>query len=352
MSVASALHVFVCYNALSYEASLRIFAGLRQADEATEGAFLLMFDADDARLPERVRCFRLSPPMEAYSRWTKAFRIAAWFETVKASLFGEGHRPLHVYVAHPLELPGNHFLFYKRPGDRVDLLPDGLSNYIHVSMKPERLSAWPRYITRVILEVLAARLHGFRYMPVVGGHQTQYETGLYDAIWTFNPTGYLTRVGELEVVPRGERLAIARTPGPPAVLFLDQELHAWVDAEAEAEMRATVTRTLLSRSPQRVLYKAHPRGRNRIATLRAEGLAVEDVSARVPAERLLETHDVSTVIGFFSTTLVLLSPSEVAERVAVLPEPGSRGILRPRTLDRARAALGAAGVQLVASRST
>jgi hypothetical protein len=347
-----ALHVFVCFGALPFEASLRILAELRRADASCAAAFVLTFEADASRLPANVRVFRLSPPMQTYSRWEKPFKVAAWFEQVHREVLAMAPGPLHVYMAHPAELPGNHFLFRKRPGDEVDLLPDGLLNYVHSSLRPERCARWPRYLVRVALETVAAKLHGFSYVPLLSGHQTQFERGLYDASWTFRPEGYLTRCGDLKVVPRAEapRASQSKDEGP-VVLFLDQELHGIVDGDLEAEMRAVASRVLGEQAPSRVLYKAHPRGKNRVDELRRAGLTVEDASGPTPAETLAELHEVAAVVGFYSTTLLLLSGSQVGRLIAILPRAEQASVRRPELVEQTTQAFLATGVHVVQSGS-
>ncbi len=346
----STLHVFVCFGALPFEASLAILADLRRADPACAAAFLLTFDADETRVPEGVRVFRLSPAMQTYSRWEKPFKVAAWFERVHHDLMAMTDGALHVYVSHPAELPGNHFLFHKRPGDCIDLLPDGLLNYVHSSLWPERAVGWPRYLTRVALETIAAKLHGFSYVPLLSGHQTQFERGLYDASWTFRPEGFLTRSGSVKIVPRAH---VAKAPGAkgdgPVVLFLDQELHGIVGLELETEMRARAIEVLAGQPGRRVLYKAHPRGKNRVSDLKKAGLWVEDASGPVPAETLVDVHDVSAVVGFYSSTLLLLPASRVIERVAILPRAERATVRRPELVQQTTQAFLATGVRVVFS---
>ena len=102
---SDALHVFVCFGALPFEASLRILAERRREDPSCAAALLVTFEADEARIPSDVRVFRLSPPMHTYSRWQKPFKVAAWFEQVHRELLSMASGRLHVYVAHPAELP-------------------------------------------------------------------------------------------------------------------------------------------------------------------------------------------------------------------------------------------------------
>ncbi len=342
------LHVFACFGALPFEASLAIFAELRRQDPSSEAAFLLTFDADDAQIPSGVQVFRLVPAMQTFSRWEKPFKVAAWFHGVHRQLLAS-ERPLHAYVPHPAELPSNHFVFHKRPGDRVELLPDGLLNYVDASLAPERVSGWPRYLTRVVLELMAAKLYGFSYVPLWSGHQTQFERGLYDACWTYRADGYLTISGEVKRVPDGTGLAAAptREREEGVVLYLDQELHGIVSAELESELRVQSLGVLSEPGVRRVLYKAHPRGRNRAHELSGRGFPVEDVTGHAAAEALIRARGVSRVVGFYSTTLLLASPEEVRERVAVLPEVKRTGVRRPDLVAQAARAFARSGVRIV-----
>lgn len=346
--MSSETHVFVCYNTLSYEAALRIIDGLSGGGAEPRCAVLLLCDADLERLPASVARWTMTPPMHALSRFEKPFRIASWFARVHAELLARFPGSFHAYVPHPLELPGNHFVFSKRPGDTVDLLPDGLVNYFERTMRPERLSAVPRYCVRIALEKIAARRHGFRYRPVWRGHQTQYEGGHYRTSWAFNPQGYLTVSGKLEVLPpvAGARDA-AQRPSQRAVLFLDQELHQIVGPELEAEMRRRALELIREQAPEVLYYKAHPRGKNRCDELGLGDVPIRDCSGPGPAERLVALEGIRTVVGFYSTSLLLLSAADVDVRFAVFPDPEDPRVRRPALVREARKPIQASGAVVV-----
>lgn len=350
--VSTPSHVFVCYNTLSYEAALRIIEDLSKREPDAPCAVLLLCEADLGRLPEQVKRWVLSPPMHALSRLEKPLRIAAWFETVHRELRAQFTGPVRAYVPHPLELPGNHFVFSRGAHDSVELLPDGLINYFERTMRPERPSALPRYAFRVVLECLAAWWHGFRYRPIWHGHQTQYERGLYAASWTFNPEGYLTISGELKVLPALQRMVARRAPRRRAALFLDQELYQVVGPLLEERLRQRAAEIVREQKPEVVYYKAHPRGKNRAGRLRELGLEVIDVSGPVPAEELIAKEAIGIVVGFYSTTLLLLSKQDVDVRIAVLPEPEDAGVRRPALLRDARKAIAASGATIEVARAT
>lgn len=350
--VSTPSHVFVCYNTLSYEAALRIIEDLSKREPDAPCAVLLLCEADLGRLPEQVKRWVLSPPMHALSRLEKPLRIAAWFETVHRELRAQFTGPVRAYVPHPLELPGNHFVFSRGAHDSVELLPDGLINYFDRTMRPERPSALPRYAFRVVLECLAAWWHGFRYRPIWHGHQTQYERGLYAASWTFNPEGYLTISGELKVLPALQRMVARRAPRRRAALFLDQELYQVVGPLLEERLRQRAAEIVREQKPEVVYYKAHPRGKNRAGRLRELGLEVIDVSGPVPAEELIAKEAIGMVVGFYSTTLLLLSKQDVDVRIAVLPEPEDAGVRRPALLRDARKAIAASGATIEVARAT
>lgn len=345
-------HVFVCYNTLSYEAALRIIHDLSKRDPGAPCAMLVLCEADLGRLPERVKRWVLTPPMHALSRYEKPLRIAAWFEEVHRELRAQFPGPVRAYVPHPLELPGNHFVFSRGAHDTVELLPDGLINYFERTMRPERLSALPRYAVRVALECLAAWWHGFRYRPIWNGHQTQYETGLYAASWTFNPEGYLTVSGELKVLPALRGADSPPAPERRAALFLDQELYQVVGPSLEARLRLRAAEIVREQRPEVVYYKAHPRGKNRAGQLRELDLDVVDVSGPAPAEELIAKEGIRIVVGFYSTTLLLLSKQDVEVRIAVLPEPDHPGVRRPALLRDARKAIEASGATIEVAGAT
>ncbi len=286
--------------------------------------------------------------MREYSRWRKPFAIATWFAEALDALEAIAVGSRHIYLPHPIELPGNHFLFEKRPGDRVDLLPDGFINYVPKTIAPEKASAWPRYLVRLTLEILAARRHGLSYRPVLHGHQTQFELGLYDASWCFNSEGYLTRSGPLHAVPAPARAFVRSSDDSSrTVLFLDQELYEVVDAVTEEAMRRAAIQEIVQRNPARVLYKAHPTGVTRSHSLRSRGLEVVDVTGPTPAEELPLTHRIDCIVGFYSTTLLLVPREVVSNRIAVFPDPNLGGIRRPRLVARMRKPLAASGAQIV-----
>lgn len=350
--MSTVIHVFVCYNTLSYEATLRIIDDLSEREPNTPCAVLLLCEADLTRLPPGVQRWKLSPPMHALSRFDKPLRIAAWFEHVYRELRVKFPGPVHAYVPHPLELPGNHFVFFREAGDTVDLLPDGLINYFERTMRPERPSAMPRYAFRLALECFAAWRHGFRYQPIWRGHQTQYERGFYSASWAFNPEGYLTISGELKILPP------IRHPEPPlraskrSVLFLDQELYQIVGSSLETRMRRRAQEIVRQHEPDVVYYKAHPRGRNRIEELLDLGPVVVDVTGPSPAEFLIAKNGIRIVVGFYSTTLLLLSRENVDVRVAVFPDPEDPGVRRPALVRDARKCIEASGATIEVAGTT
>lgn len=343
----SANHVFVCYGTLSFEASRRISHELLATQQDSSVVFLLMFAADESRLPAGVHVFRLPRPMRSYSAWAKPFAIARWFAELLPSLQSLG--PIVAYIAHPAELPGNHFLFFGRSGDFVELLPDGIVNYFQRTLRPERLLGGLRYGLRIVAEVLAAHWYGLQYRPLWDGHLTQYETGLYRASWAFNPQGYSTVSGTLKTLPHRSTADVGPTnlPDPSGrMLFVDQELDEIVVPATEQKMRRALIGELQKRGAREVLYKAHPRGKNRAADLAGNGFVVQDVSGPEAAEELVGHLSVEVVIGFYSTTLLLLSSSEVATRIGIFPEQRCSGIRRPRLVRSLRETLRCSGVQI------
>jgi hypothetical protein len=86
-----------------------------------------------------------------------------------------------------------------------------------------------------------------------------------------------------------------------------------------------------------------------VEELRRAGLVVEDASGPVPAEALVDAHEVSAVVGFYSTTLLLLSASQVAERVAILPKAERATVRRPELVQQTTQAFLATGVRVVFS---
>lgn len=346
-SVQELTLVFVCYNALSFEASVRIAELKRKENPQSSCLFLLLLRAPRSRLPEGARVWELDPPLHTASRWAKPFRLARWFRRVLDEAEREHPGRWRIYIPHPVELPGNHFFFFGREGDEIELLPDGLINYFPRTMQPEVWWQAPRYGLRLFLEHLAAWRWRFRYRSVWAGHQTQYELGRYQRSWTFNPEGFLTVSGELQQLPALAQTAQTEAlPARGAVLFLDQELHEIVTPSLERELREEVLQLLRERQPAHLFYKAHPRGKNRAPWLRQLGVQFTDCSGEENAERWLSKQPVELLLGFYSTSLVLLSSREVRERIAVLPDPQAPGVRRPCLLEQIVQPLQRSGVRI------
>lgn len=315
---------------------------------ASRQAFLLLFPADRKAIPANVHTYEMVPPPAAYSEWTRPFQIARWFRGVLDSLkpLTEGSEVI-AYIPHPFELPGNYFAFQRGTVHRLELLPDGLINYSHRSLDPENPWRALRYRARVGLRWAAAAIWGLGYRRLAPGHITQFETVPYARTWYISERGLLTKCGVLQELPARRDAPVRDESLKPATLFLDQELTSIADHQLEERLRRASERLLLeTQQATLTLYKAHPRGKNRAAELATLGIKLRDISAPELAEHAILTWNVTRLIGFFSTPLVL-SKDPNLHRVAIFPSAKSPGIRRPRMVEEIRQALRGADVELV-----
>jgi hypothetical protein len=337
-------HVFVCYGAHSFDAALRIAEQLLQPSERR--FFFLLFPADTTRLPAGTH-YSMVPPLLLENNFTKPFVIARWFSSALKKFNEHDSSEIIAYIPHPFELPGNHFMFHEPRVKRLELLPDGLMNYLDRPVIPESARKKAGYLARSGLRALAAKATGFRYRPLTHGHLTQFRTGRYERSWTFNPQGYLTLSGELARLPERRTPSPRSTAQQGGLLILDQEISHIVSAELEESVRAKLYELVGSQKAGAVFYKAHPRGNNRAHEWRAEGIPVSDLSASGQAEDLLFEHGISSLFSFFSTPL-LLSAEAVQTRFAVLPVADAPGVRQKKLVAELRDVLRASGAHVIA----
>lgn len=334
-------HVFVCYGALSFDAAARIIE--HTLDDSQRSYVLPMFSADLSRLPPRAVILRPELELRELTEWTKPIAIARWFRQVLNRLEHDGVERIVAYIPHPFELPANHLAYSDPRVARLELLPDGFLNYANIH--PAEGLGRVRYLARVLLRSLSARTVGLRYRPLPTGHLTQYEVLHYHRTWSSSFEGLLTLGGEPALLPAMPQPQASRDAGR-AVLVLDQELLPLVSPKLEARMRRRLVEVVRNLDADRVLYKAHPRGRHRMAWLEAAGLSVRDVTGPELAEQLIVETAAAYLVGFYSTPL-LLSGALVARRMSILPEATASGVKKKQYLHDLRSALVAAGVEMV-----
>lgn len=328
-------HVFVCYAALSLESALRIASHALPREEPKH--FLVMFATDVSEAKALGSVSVMSAPPDDYSEWTRPFAIARWFNEALNRIRAEwGPLPVVAYIPHPFEHPGNYFAYQERAALRVELLPDGLINYSHRTLDPESPGRALRYNTRVLLRKLAGLRSSLPYRRLSRGHITQYETLNYARTWHLSEAGLLTRKGTLSAVPLREMLPRNRAH-PETRLFLDQELGQVAAPALEQRLRERCIEHL--RQGSRLLYKAHPRGKNRALELKNRGIDLHDVSSGFPAERLIGDENVTELIGFYSTPLVILAGDPDLKRTAIFPSRMSTDLVRPDLASEVREAL-------------
>jgi len=334
-------HVFVCYGALSFDAAARIIEGA--LDRATPTYVLAMFSADLSRLPERTVVLQPTRELHELTEWVKPFAIARWFRQVLARLERDGVERIVAYFPHPFELPANHLAYSDPRVARLELLPDGFLNYAETP--PAEGIRKIRHLARVLLRSLAARSVGLRYQPLRAGHLTQYEVLGYQRTWSSSFEGLLTLCGEPTRLPALPGSADRHRAGR-VVLVLDQELLPLVSPRLEERIRNRLLEVVRALNADRVLYKAHPRGRHRLAWLEGAGLNAQDVTGPELAEQVIVETGATCLVGFYSTPL-LLSGAVVERRMSVLPDADTIGVRKVQYLRGLRTALEAAGAEMV-----
>jgi hypothetical protein len=335
-------HIFVCYGALSFDAAARIISGALAESERTY--VLPMFSAELSRLPQRTVILRPDVELHELTEWTKPMAIARWFRQVLDRLDQDGIERIVAYIPHPFELPANHLAYSDPRVTRLELLPDGFLNYARTH-PPEGIRKI-RYLARVLLRWLAAKIVGLRYRRLPAGHLTQYEVLHYHRTWSTSFEGLLSLCGEPALLP-APREPIAGLDAGRVVLVLDQELLPLVNPRLEERLRNRLRDFVSTLDADRVLYKAHPRGRHRPDWLIGAGRRVCDVTGPELAEQLIVEAGATDLVGFYSTPL-LLSGAAVARRMSVLPDPATSGVKKVQYLRDLRTALVAAGVEMVA----
>jgi len=249
-----------------------------------------------------------------------------------------------------MELPGNHFLFSEKSVIRRELLPDGLINFVPTPAIPSERRARLRYELRVGLKSLAARIVGLNYRRLATGHLTQYETLAYERTWTDHSSKCLSRAGEVVPLPEPSTSGVRPEYSQTQVLVLDQELRPLVSEGLEGELRTSLLKEVQALGVTRLYYKGHPRGKNRAHVFESIGLQVEDVTSEGIAEEVIEDRQISHLVGFYSTPL-LVSPGCVRERICVLPPPHRAGVKNPSQLSDYLSAFESSGatIQLLPS---
>lgn len=332
-------HVFVCHGALSFDAAERI---ARTLPSGARRYFLLLFQAPELEVDHTTRVVRL--PNVSRSEWVKPFAMTRALCELLGMFDTDRVTSIVAYFPHPFDPPGNWFAFSEPRVQRVELLPDGLVNYLSGSHRPPPGLRRLRYEVRVLLRRLAATRYGIRYQALEAAHLTQFEVVDYACAWTDQPLGYKTsRTGNVTLLP--PRVGGIERPvatSETRVLIVDQELDSLVRPEVEQRLRTRLLAVTEDLAPPKVYYKAHPRGRNRSV---AFGAAVEDVSGPVLAEQLAVTLGITHVLGFYSSALLSEQPG-VVRRIAFLPSADATGVIKPEYLAEVLDVLAKAGVTL------
>lgn len=312
--------IFLCYGGESLAAARAILA------ERPGGEVLVLwFGGRETPTIDGARV--VSFPVDGVRRYWKAlrlFRRAVSDEPLLSAASAE------LYLPHPVHFAGN-FFFHARPGWIRKRLTDGLLD--RMDRRVEDLSRLD-LLARRVLGLLA----GVPYRPFRTGHLSQGRSAGYEETFVFDAAGLRDAAGRIVVLKR----PVPVVPSPPAtssgILFLDQEIEE-VFGRAAAALRRSALGFLLQ-AGQPVFYKAHPRGRNRIETLRLAGLDVREAPSGA-AEDVAVRLGVSRVVSYYSSALLRIAQEGLArEAVALFPKAA------PAVLQPAREALRAAGVQI------
>lgn len=332
-------HVFVCHGALSFDAAERI---AEAQPVGTRRYFLLLFQAPEVKANEHTRVVRL--PNISRSEWIKPFAMARVLRDLLGMLDADRIDSIAAYLPHPFDPPGNWFAFGEPRVTRLELLPDGLVNYLSGSHRPPSGLRRLRYEVRVLLRRLAAAWVGLGYEPLPAEHLTQFEVVDYARAWTDQPHGYKTSRAQniTSLPPRKGAAERTVAQSETRVLVVDQELDSLVRSDVEHRLRTRLTTVAEELHPAKLYYKAHPRGRNRASSF---GPSVEDVSGPVLAEQLAATLGITHMLGFYSSALLSEQPGGV-RRIAFLPPAEAAGVIKPEYLAEVLDVLGQAGVEL------
>lgn len=222
---------------------------------------------------------------------------------------------LIVYMQHPSYPTANYF-FFRRPDVECRLLPDGMVNYTDKKTGP---ASGKMEFARSVIGFLT----GLGHRRVLEGKSlTFHESGRYAKTYCFSSESFRTVSGELQVLCRPEPLDL--TLDPRAILFLDQELGEICDQDLQDRFRNEVLKEIVASKPSVLIYKGHPRGKNRADVFREAGLNVIESPRSTPAEEIFEKYTPANVVSFFTTSFFTISAmAPKANFTAYLPaSPG------------------------------
>ncbi|WP_372001797.1 glycosyltransferase family 52 [Tistrella mobilis] len=217
-----------------------------------------------------------------------------------------------IFIPHVMHFAANYFVSSRRHA-WLGLLPDGMINYADRRPGPsERL--------KNLAKIFVGARYGVSYWPISGlRHITGYDRDLYDATFTFNRQGLVSRGGEVIV------LDIANSRQSPAgdperIVFLDQEVSELLDPEEERVLRARVASYFRHKAPRTLFYKPHPKGVSRAEDMaKALSRDVEVLPGAMPIEEVTAELNVGEFVSFYSTALVSLRRETGAKVSSILP---------------------------------
>ena len=362
----SKTHIFVCYGVISYEAACWIAARVPSRDKL---AFFCTFQPQRRHEPGHAQVF-LHHGERRKGEWSKVRGLCEWFQGALHDFNQTEHQECILYAPHVAEVPGNYFAYCDPRIIARQLLPDGLINYVDRRIEGEGFEARLRSRLRVWARKFWASFFGFQYHGLYSGHLTQYDELNWDATWSLGAQGLLSISGELKIVPllshenqeragsreSSEVQALVDKPSLQnnqtsqaalhRVLFIDQELGEIVEPPLEGELRARIVQRLQAMQAEgsEIFYKAHPRGQDRRESLSEQVPGLQAYESTGFLEGAIAAGGIDTVIGFFSTTLLLLASSHELQAMAVLPEP--RRAKRPQYVVEIIEAMSSSGVEV------
>ncbi len=287
--------------------------------------------------PVGVTVLTMDPRPSSLSEWRKPFALAEFTRRCLETLPTYGQ--IILYAPHVFEMPANVFAFHNERVVRREMLPDGLANYLPRPLVPEGFLKKLGFSARVSLRKIAARRRGLGYRMLFSGDMTQYERGIWSETYVFTDSHQVTVSGCTSKLKFGHSDRVDHLSGR-GCLVIDQELREIANRALETRMRRKLVEVVGDVEP--ILYKPHPRGKDRIKEF---GIDAQPAPLGL-AERVALEAGVELVAGFYSTALLFLAEHSL-RRIAILPQDGARGIVRPQFVRDLKAMLHATGAEIV-----
>lgn len=275
----------------------------------------------------------------ALSEALHRFRSARWWSRQLGIHAARLTGPAHWYICHPDSYPAND-AFFRNDALSVNLLPDGLLNYVPSLLEQPSV----RRSIRHAVSRFAGWTAGLDYRPrPLGGHMTRFETGRYTRTYAMAEDGYATPSGELVVLPAPADHGVS-TRLPKLALLADQPLDSVADPTLEDQLIKGMANFVAGLGVERVIYKPHPRGPDRLSVFAdLIPFAVEAAPSGVTAEDVVEQTGAGVLISFYSTVLTTMCHVPGLRRIAILPS--TEMSWQPDFVRRLKTTFAASGVE-------